>query len=240
MHLLGVNIDHVATLRNARGGSEPEPVHAAGEAELGGADQITVHLREDRRHIRDRDLRLLRQVLRTPLNLEMAISPEIIAIALEVRPDTVTLVPERRQELTTEGGLEVAGRVTEVRETTARLRAAGIAVSLFLDPVPAQLEAAKTCGADAVELHTGTWARAFAERQAGAAHELKRLHDGVKQLKLLGLRPVAGHGLDYWNVPQLLAACPELEELNIGHAIISRAVFTGLARAVSEMKALMK
>jgi len=238
---LGVNIDHVATLREARyrgrPAGEPDPVEAARVCEAAGAHGITCHLREDRRHIVDRDVWRLREVVRTRLNLEMANTPEIVDIALRVRPDIVCLVPERRQEITTEGGLEVAAQVAALSETRRRLNDAGIAVSLFIAPDPAQVEAAARVGSQFVELHTGSFAEHYAE-PAARQRELERLVAAARQAHALGLRVNAGHGLNYVNLPALWAV-PHLVELNIGHSIISRAVFTGLDRAVREMLALM-
>ena len=233
---LGVNIDHVATLRQARRALEPDPVHAALVAEQAGADSITLHLREDRRHIQDRDVRVLRGLLQTHMNLEMAVTEEMLGIATEVRPADCCLVPEKRTELTTEGGLDVAGQAARVAAAATRLAAVGIRVSLFIDPDPAQIEAAARSGAPVVELHTGAYAGA-----AGAtrATELERLRGGARLAARLGLRVHAGHGLDYHNV-QPVAAVHEIVELNIGHAIIARAVFTGLTEAVGAMKALMQ
>ncbi len=233
---LGVNIDHVATLRQARRALEPDPVHAALAAEQAGADSITLHLREDRRHIQDRDVRVLRGLLQTHMNLEMAVTEEMLGIAAEVRPADACLVPEKRTELTTEGGLDVAGQAARIAAAATRLAAAGIRVSLFIDPDPAQIEAAARSGAPVVELHTGEYAGA-----AGAARatELERLRGGARLAARLGLRVHAGHGLDYHNV-QPVAAIHEIVELNIGHAIIARAVFTGLTEAVGAMKALMQ
>jgi pyridoxine 5-phosphate synthase len=233
MPRLGVNIDHVATLRQARGGREPDPVWAAVQAELGGADGITIHLREDRRHIQDRDLRLLRETVETRLNLEMATDPAIVTIAIAVRPDQVTLVPERRAELTTEGGLDVVGQLTRVSEAVARLKDAGLEVSLFIDPESAQVEAARQLGAAAVELHTGRYADA--PHAADRARELAHLIEAGRQVVAAGLALHAGHGLNYQNVGPV-AAIPAMAELNIGHSIVSRAVFTGLKDAVREMK----
>jgi pyridoxine 5-phosphate synthase len=229
---LGVNIDHVATLRQARykaGAGEPDPVAAAKEVEAAGAHGITVHLREDRRHIQDRDVRLLRQVIRTRLNLEMADVPEIVAIAEEIRPDEVCLVPEKRAEVTTEGGLNVSG--DSLRRTIARLKAAGIAVSLFIDPDPKQVRASADFGAQFIELHTGAYAN-------GKTGELERLVAAAELAQSLGLRVNAGHGLNYQNTPGIRAV-PHLETLNTGHAIVTRAVFVGLRQAVQEMLALM-
>lgn len=239
MTLLGVNIDHVATLRNARGGREPEPVTAASLAELNGADQITVHLREDRRHIRDRDLTLLRQTVRTKLNLEMALAPDVVRAALEVKPDRVTLVPERRQELTTEGGLDCVKHGLEIGRAIEKFRKANIAVSLFLDAETKQLEQAKALGADMVEIHTGAYANARSRR--AIEKELGRIEQGVYTLISHEILPAAGHGLDYWNITPLLRRFeyPAIVEVNIGHAIVSRAVFVGLGAAVREMKDLI-
>jgi pyridoxine 5-phosphate synthase len=233
---LGINIDHVATLRQARGGRAPDPVQAALAAEQAGADAITLHLREDRRHIQDRDVRALRGLLQTRMNLEMAVTDEMLGVAAEVRPEDCCLVPEKRQELTTEGGLDVAGQAARIRAAVASLAGAGIRVALFIDPDPAQIEAAAASGAPAVELHTG----ADAEASGGArATELERLRTGARLAERLGLEVHAGHGLDYHNV-QPVAAIAQIIELNIGHAIVARAVFTGLAAAVRDMKALMQ
>lgn len=234
--LLGVNVDHVATLRQARGTRYPDPVHAALLAEQAGADSITVHLREDRRHIQDRDLRLLRQTVQTPLNLELAVSDEVIAIALDVRPEQVTLVPERREEVTTEGGLDVVSGLAAVRAATARFRAARVAVSLFIDPEPAQVEAARESGATHVELHTGQFA--LARRPDEVAHEVERLRRAGARAHDLGLHLALGHGLDYRNVLQV-RDLPHVAEMNIGHSIVSRAVYVGLREAVREMKGLL-
>ncbi len=232
---LGVNIDHVATIRQARRAAEPDPVWAAVQAELAGADGITVHLREDRRHIQDRDVRCLRQTVRCKLNLEMAAVEEIVGIALELRPEQATLVPERRQEITTEGGLDACGAGRELAEAVRRLTGAGIGVNLFIDPDPAQVEAAVRCGASGVEFHTGGYALAAGDAVAG---RLDGIRDAARAAAAAGLFVAAGHGLTYLNV-RPVAAIPEVEELNIGHSIISRAVFTGLGQAVREMKALM-
>lgn len=232
---LGVNIDHVATLRQARGTRYPDPVHAALQAEMAGADLITLHLREDRRHIQERDVELLRAQLQTRMNLEMAVTDEMVEIACRYRPHDCCLVPERREELTTEGGLDVAAQLPRVREVCAQLAEAGIRVSLFVDPEPHQLDAAKAAGAPVVELHTGRYAEAEGE---AAAAELERLRAAAAHAHGLGLVVNAGHGLHYHNV-QPIAAIPELAELNIGHAIIARAVFAGLPEAVREMKRLM-
>jgi pyridoxine 5-phosphate synthase len=233
---LGVNIDHVATLRQARQTYEPDPVWAAAAAELGGADGITVHLREDRRHIQDRDLELLRQTVSVKLNLELAAATEIVDIACRVKPHQATLVPERREEVTTEGGLDVVGNRQAVATAIQKIKDAGIYVSLFLDPDPKQIEFGKTLKADAVELHTGCYAlaRAPAERNA----ELSKLVAAGKQIRDLGMGLHAGHGLNYLNVG-LIAAIEHMHELNIGHAIVARAVFIGLQQAVREMKNLL-
>ena len=236
MPQLGVNIDHVATLREARKTYEPDPVAAAALAELGGADGITVHLREDRRHIQDRDVRVLRETVHVKLNLELACVDEILDIACQVRPEQATLVPERREEVTTEGGLDVAGRLDEIRAAAARLQEAGIRVSLFLDPDPGQLEAAQAADVDAVELHTGQYALAAEGPQRDA--QLKKLADAALQIRQQGWALHAGHGLNYLNVGPL-ARMEDMVELNIGHAIVSRAVLVGLERAVREMKALL-
>jgi pyridoxine 5-phosphate synthase len=233
---LGVNIDHVATLRQARGGVEPEPVVAAGIAELAGADGITIHLREDRRHIVDRDVRILRETVQTHLNLEMACADEIVEIALDVKPDQVTLVPERREELTTEGGLNVAGSLDRITAVTRRLKDAGILVSLFVDPANEQIRASAESGAQAIELHTGSYANARGEQ--AVKERLCELADAAARAADEGLRAYAGHGLNYVNVKPV-ADIPEIEELNIGHSIIARAVFVGLDRAVREMKAVI-
>lgn len=232
--LLGVNIDHIATLRQARGTRYPDPVQAALLAEEAGADGITVHLREDRRHIQDRDVRLLQQVLNTRMNLEMAVTEEMMALAEEVRPAHVCLVPEKREELTTEGGLDVAGNRQAIAAACERLAAAGCEVSLFIDPEPEQIQAAVDAGAPVIELHTGAYAEA---NGATAAAEYARLMAAVELAGDLGLTVNAGHGLNYHNV-EAIAAIPGLHELNIGHAIIARAMFVGLKEAVAEMKRL--
>ncbi|MGD1809400.1 pyridoxine 5'-phosphate synthase [Dapis sp. BLCC M126] len=233
MPTLGVNIDHVATIRQARQTVEPDPVAAAVLAELAGADGITVHLREDRRHIQERDVRILRQTVRTHLNLEMAPTDEMVAIALEIQPDYITLVPERREEVTTEGGLDVAGNLPQMREVVTQLQGAGIPVSMFIDAEKAQIEASATIQAKFIELHTGSYAEA--EDESTRHKELTILADGCKIAIAAGLRVNAGHGLTYWNVYPV--ACLEgMEELNIGHTIISRAVLVGMERAVREMK----
>jgi pyridoxine 5-phosphate synthase len=233
MPRLGVNIDHVATLRQARGGREPDPVWAAVLAELAGADGITIHLREDRRHIQDRDLRLLRETVQVRLNLELAVEPGLVAIALEARPDQVTFVPERRQELTTEGGLDVLGQRARVGEALARCRDAGTEVALFIDPDPRQVEAALELGAAAVELHTGSYANAREGQQQ--SRELASLHAAALVTLNAGLELHAGHGLNYRNVAPI-AQIDQMAELNIGHSIISRSLFVGLTEAVREMK----
>lgn len=233
MPRLGVNIDHVATLRQARQGREPDPVWAAAASELGGADGITIHLREDRRHIQDRDLRILRETVGVLLNLELSIVPEMVALALEHRPDQVTLVPERREEITTEGGLSVTAHRARAAEAVGRLRDAGIHVALFLDPDPAELDAGVELGVAAIELHTGRYANA----REGAARdaELDALRRAGARIVAAGVELHAGHGLDYRNV-QAVAAIDRMVELNIGHSIVSRALFVGIERAVREMK----
>lgn len=235
MHL-GVNIDHVATLRQARGTSYPQPVDAAVLAESAGADSITVHLREDRRHIQDADLDAIKAVMRTHMNLEMAVTDEMLGIAARILPTDCCLVPERRQELTTEGGLDVARQVDRIAAACSRLSELGVRVSLFIDPDEQQLDAARAAGAPVVELHTGGYADA---RSAEAAdREFTRLRAAAEYGQRIGLTIHAGHGLNYDNVARI-AAIPEIVELNIGHAIVSRAVFDGLATAVREMKRLM-
>ena len=237
MLTLGVNIDHVATLRQARRTVEPDPVAAAVLAELGGADGITTHLREDRRHIQERDIRLLRQTVRTRLNLEMAATPEMVAIALDLKPNYVTLGPEKREEVTTEGGLDVIGNLTRLAEVVHQLQSAQIPVSLFIDPEPDQIAATAKIEAQFIELHTGKYAEA--SQETNQAQELNALKQGCEQALSLGLRVNAGHGLTYWNVYPV-ACLPGMEELNIGHTIISRAVLVGLERAVREMKLAMR
>ncbi|MDD2679757.1 MAG: pyridoxine 5'-phosphate synthase [Candidatus Omnitrophica bacterium] len=234
---LGVNIDHIATLREARGGLEPEPVFAALIVEASGADAIVAHLREDQRHIKDKDIFLLKEVVNTRLNLEMSITPAIIRVAAKVKPDQATLVPERRQELTTEGGLDVAQNQEKIRQAVKKLEGAGIEVSLFIDPVKKQIRAAKKTGARFIELHTGAYANA--KNKAEENKCVRELKSAVNFAKGLGLRVFAGHGLNYNNVSRV-SALAGIEELNIGHAIISRAVFAGLGRAVREMKDLIK
>jgi pyridoxine 5-phosphate synthase len=237
MIALGVNIDHVATLRQARGTLYPDPLEAAFVAERAGADAITAHLREDRRHIQERDVTLLRQVLRTRLNLEMAVNEDVLTIAERLQPSDCCLVPERRAELTTEGGLDVLGQQQRIGDATERLRAAGVRVSLFIDPDPKQIEAAHAVGAPAIELHTGSYANATNREEA--ARQLQLLREAAQQAHGLGLQVNAGHGLDYTNVAAV-AAIPEIAELNIGHAIIAHAVFVGLENAVREMKRIME
>ncbi|MFP5440899.1 MAG: pyridoxine 5'-phosphate synthase [Gammaproteobacteria bacterium] len=234
--LLGVNIDHVATVRQARGTHYPDPVEAALVAETAGADGITVHLREDRRHIQDRDVEILRQVLKTRMNLEMAVTAEMIAFAERIRPQHACLVPEKRTEITTEGGLDVIAREAEVKAACERLARAGIEVSLFIDPDIAQLDAAVRCGAPVVELHTGAYADADDEH--ARAKELVRIERAVAHGLKHGLTVNAGHGLHYFNV-EPVAAIPGINELNIGHAIVARALITGFAEAVREMKRLV-
>lgn len=233
---LGVNIDHVATLRQARQVQYPDPLHAALLAEQSGADSITLHLREDRRHIQDRDVTLMRRVLQTRMNLEMAVTDEMIRIARQVLPQDCCLVPESRQEITTEGGLDVAGQIARIGEACKALGAAGIRVSLFIDPDAAQVEAAQRAGAPVIELHTGTYTDT---EGAARAREFERLRSAARLAASLGLTVNAGHGLNYHNV-QPIAAIPEIVELNIGHAIVARAIFDGLPKAVRDMKELMR
>lgn len=236
MARLGVNIDHVATLRQARRGVEPDPVWAAAVCELSGADGITLHLREDRRHIQDRDARVLRQTVQTKYNLEMAATDEMVRIAIELKPDQVTLVPERREEVTTEGGLDVVGNLARIKQVTGELEALGIVVSLFIDPDLKQVDASRACGASAIELHTGCYALARSETERDA--ELVKLANAGKHARAIDLVFHAGHGLNYQNV-QAVARLEGVDELNIGHSIISRAIFSGLADAVREMKRLI-
>ncbi|OWY69107.1 pyridoxine 5'-phosphate synthase [cyanobacterium TDX16] len=233
MPTLGVNIDHIATIRQARRTVEPDPVAAAVLAELAGADGITVHLREDRRHIQERDVRILGQTVRTHLNLEMAATAEMVAIALDVKPDYVTLVPERREEVTTEGGLDIAGQLNRMSEVVDKLQTANIPVSLFIDAEIPQIQASVKTKAEFIELHTGRYAEAKSEASRQA--ELTVLAKGCEQAIASGLRVNAGHGLTYWNVYPI-ACIPGMEELNIGHTIISRAALVGMERAVREMK----
>ena len=233
---LGVNVDHVATLRQARRGRYPDPLQAALLVEQSGADSITLHLREDRRHIQDRDVHVMREALQTRMNLEMGVTDEMIGIAVGVRPQDCCLVPESRQEVTTEGGLDVAGRLQRITDASRTLGAAGIRVSLFIDPDPIQVEAAHRSGAPVIELHTGRYADAVGQSKA---LEFDRLRSAARQAAALGLTVHAGHGLDYHNV-EPVAALPDIVELNIGHAIVARAVFDGLAKAVGDMKDLMR
>jgi len=234
---LGVNVDHIATLRQSRGTKYPEPVLAAGLAELAGADQITIHLREDRRHIQDRDVRILRQTIGTVMNLELAANEDVLSIACEVRPDLATLVPEKRAELTTEGGLAVVGREREVAATVARLKKAGITVSLFINPDPAEVRASVECGAQQIEIHTGFYADAG---DIGTrVGELDRIRAAAAEGGRLGVTVAAGHGLDYINSRDI-CHIPEIEELNIGHSIMARSFFVGIDQAVREMIDLIR
>lgn len=234
---LGVNIDHVATLRQARRTVEPDPLAAALLVELAGADGITVHLREDRRHINDRDVQILRSTVRTRLNLEMAAAADIVNIACKIKPDQATLVPEKRQEITTEGGLDVLRQKPKIKNVIKKLKQKGILVSLFIEPDTEQIHAAYDAGADAVELHTGKYANA--KKPKAIKRELKRLKEAAVLTGSLGLGINAGHGLTYINTKPLLLEIPGLEELNIGHSIISRAVLVGMEKAVSQMKAII-
>ncbi len=240
---LGVNIDHVATIRQARKACEPDPVMAAHLAELGGAHGITVHLRQDRRHIQERDVRLLRETVQGVLNLEMGAGEDILGIALGVMPDEVCLVPEHRQELTTEGGLKLSLDDHSLRSCIDRLKASGTLVSLFIEPDPTTVRTAKAMGADAIELHTGTWANAFSacrgdEHDEQLVLQLSRLEESADLAATLGIRLHAGHGITYQNV-RLLLHLPLLRTLNIGHSIVSRAVLVGMERAVKDMRTLM-
>lgn len=230
---LGVNIDHVATVRQARRTYEPDPVWAAVEAELGGAEQITVHLREDRRHIQERDVEVLMRTIQTRLNLECAVASDVLKFALKLKPHAVCLVPEKREEVTTEGGLDVAGAKKKVADAVKQLSAAGIAVSLFIDADPKQIRAAAETRAPFIEMHTGCYADARSEKDV--AKTLLQLQEGAALAQKLGLRVNAGHGLNYRNVAPV-AIIPGMEELNIGHAIVARAIFTGMRDAVREMK----
>ncbi len=234
--LLGVNIDHIATLRNARGTCYPEPAHLAAVAECAGADGITIHLREDRRHIKDRDVEVLAKTLQTRMNLEMAVTEEMLAIAIATKPAFVCLVPEKREELTTEGGLDIVGSFAKVDSAVKRLTAAGIQVSLFIDADNAQIDAAVKTGTPYIELHTGQYADAPTEELQ--EQELKRIAEAATYATQQGLKVNAGHGLNYHNVKPI-AALPEIVELNIGHAIVARAVVDGFAAAVAEMKRLL-
>ena len=232
---LGVNIDHVATIRQARKTYEPDPVAAAVLCELAGADAITIHLREDRRHIQDRDVRVLRETVTIKLNLELSVADEIVGIACQAKPDQATIVPERREEVTTEGGLDVVAHRAAVAKSVEKLKAAGISVSLFLDPDSRQIELAKQLGADAVELHTGQYALNRGTRQQ---EQLVLLTTAAKRIVDLGMHLHAGHGLNYHNVLPV-ARIPQMRELNIGHSIVSRAVLVGMEKAVAEMKRLI-
>ena len=233
---LSINIDHVATLREARGGLEPDPVTAAHLCELAGAQGIVCHLREDRRHIHDRDLRLLRETVKTKLDLEMAATDEIVQIALDTLPELATLVPERRQELTTEGGLDVKNNRQQIRGAVAKLRDRGIQVSLFVDPLPEQIESAREVGADKIEIHTGAYANARTDEERHTL--LETVRSAASLARGLGLGVNAGHGLNYLNMAEFRSIA-EIEEVSIGHAVIARAVFVGLDRAVREMLALV-
>ncbi|TMP37913.1 pyridoxine 5'-phosphate synthase [Pseudoalteromonas rubra] len=234
--LLGVNVDHIATLRQARGTSYPDPAHAAAVAEHAGADGITIHLREDRRHIQDRDVYVMAKTIQTRMNLEIAVTDEMLDIACEVKPAYVCLVPEKREELTTEGGLDVVANKEKVTQAVTRLANAGIKVSLFIDADPQQIDAAKDTGAPYIEIHTGAYADAESDAEMQA--ELERIRTGVKYAHGLGIVVNAGHGLHYHNVKPI-AQMPEIYELNIGHAIIARAAIDGLEKAVRDMKRLM-
>ncbi|HWZ69910.1 MAG TPA: pyridoxine 5'-phosphate synthase [Casimicrobiaceae bacterium] len=241
---LGVNIDHVATLRQARRTYEPDPLWAAVEAHLGGADGITVHLREDRRHIQDQDVRRLRELVHIKLNLEMAATDEMVEIARALKPEMAMLVPEGREEITTEGGLDVAGQETRLRSVVAKLADAGIMTSVFIDALPAQVDAASRIGAKVCEIHTGPYAHAFHAKgrdreSASVVAELAKIRDAGAAVRALGMRFNAGHALNYFNV-QPVAALPGVGELHIGHAIVSRSLFVGLREAVRQMKALIR
>jgi len=236
--ILSVNVDHIATLRQARGGKEPDPVTAAAMAELAGADGIIVHLREDRRHIQDRDVRLLRETIKTKLNLEMAATEEMLGIAREILPEMSTLVPEKREELTTEGGLNVAVQEKEIARAVTALQEAGILVSLFIDADSRQVEAAKAAGADFVEIHTGHYADAETEDEANRL--FTGISEAIKLAAALGLRVNAGHGLNYTNIKRFVGLEAEVEEYSIGHSILSRAVLVGIDQAVREMADLVR
>jgi len=239
MAILGVNIDHVATVREARKTNEPDPVWAATLAELGGADGITIHLREDRRHIQERDLRILKESVAVPINLELACANDVVAIACETTPHQATLVPEHREEVTTEGGLDVVGSQAKVADAVRRLKGAGIVVSLFLDPDPAQLDAGIKLGVDAIELHTGAYAQASMRHHLDETQStLQTLNEASKQIRAAGIILDAGHGLTYRNVKPV-AAIDGMRELNIGHSIIARAIMVGLEQAVRDMKRLI-
>lgn len=235
---LGVNIDHIATVREARKEGDPDLLAAVGEVVRAGADGITMHLREDRRHIQDRDLYAVKAAISVPLNLEMSLSEEIVSIAVRTKPEKTCLVPERRQEVTTEGGLKVAGDMKRVKDVVGRLKSAGIIVSLFIDPAKEEIEAAQKTGANFIELHTGAYARAFKKGKYEAEGELARLQKACELAHKLGLGVNAGHGLNYENVIAV-TRLPHIEELNIGHSIIARALFVGIGQAVREMKALI-
>ncbi len=237
MAKLGLNVDHIATVRQARGGAEPDPVTAAAIGELAGAEGITIHLREDRRHIQDRDLEILRQTIKTKLNLEMAATQEMVRIALRVKPEQVTLVPEKRQELTTEGGLDVIVNAKHISDTVKRLRDGGISVSLFIDPNQEQIKAALKTGADYIEIHTGKYADSIG--WDAQHHELEAIDTAIKLARKVGLGVNAGHGLNYTNI-KAVTALGGVEEYNIGHSIIARATFVGLDRAVRDMVDLLK
>jgi pyridoxine 5-phosphate synthase len=237
MAKLGLNVDHIATVRQARGGIEPDPVTAAALGELGGAEGITIHLREDRRHIQDRDLEILRRTVKTKLNLEMAATQEMVRIALKTKPEQVTLVPEKRQELTTEGGLDVILNLKSITDAVKRLRDGGICVSLFIDPNQEQVKAANKSGADAIEIHTGAYAEAITWKEQ--ERELEVIDTAIKLARKVGLGINAGHGLNYVNI-KALAAIGGIEEYNIGHSIIARAMLVGLDRAVKDMVELIK
>lgn len=233
---LGLNIDHVATLREARGGVSPSVLEAARQVITGGAEGITIHLREDRRHIQDADVRAVAKKIPVPLNLEMSIAPDVVRVACQVKPEKACLVPEKRQELTTEGGLDVFGQHKKIQKVVERLQKNKILVSLFIDPIPAQIRASYAVGADYIELHTGTYANAKGKKRAS---ELRRLKEGAKLAHELGLGVNAGHGLDYQNVKPI-ARLPHLYELNIGHSIVSESVFCGLKSATRKMKRLIR
>jgi pyridoxine 5-phosphate synthase len=236
MARLGVNIDHVATLRQARGRADPDPIAAAVVAELAGADGVVVHLREDRRHIQERDLRLLKEILKTKLDLEMAATSDMVKIALQIKPEMVTLVPEKRLELTTEGGLDVIGHYENLQKVTATLRDGGILVSLFIDPIPEQIKITHKIHVDYIEIHTGKYANAKTEKEKKSEAEV--IMNAAKLAAKLGLGVNAGHGLNYTNV-KALTRIPEIEEFNIGHSIVARAVLVGMEKAVREMKQLL-
>jgi len=237
MARLAVNVDHVATLREARGIDEPDPVIAAGIAEIAGADGIICHLREDRRHIKERDLKLLREIVKTKLNLEMAAVEEMINIAREVRPDLVTLVPEKRQELTTEGGLNVKARPEYYREVVDRIKEVGIKISFFIDPDPEQIQIAKEVGGDIVEIHTGHYSEAKSEEEQ--EKRFLKIKEAVETAHSLGLRISAGHGLNYVNIKRF-KALPQIEEYSIGHSIVTRSIYVGFYKAVKEMVDIVK